>query len=285
MQTFLTHADQSLKGHYRSEEIRQLAYALLEDCCGWSKNDIYTDKDTHFSTAQRLDLYKKLERLAQGEPLQYITGFAYFYDLKLNVTPAVLIPRPETEELVEWIIQDHRQQQGHILDVGTGSACIALALAKHLPEMQVEAWDISPSALALAAQNARSHKLNVHFVEQDIFLFEPKDCHRRYDIIVSNPPYVTSHEAQQMEKRVLDHEPALAMFVPEQDALIFYRALAALAAFALDTQGSLYVEISTLYGQECVQLFTEAGFEEVELRKDISGRDRMIKASKFKHHG
>ena len=150
MQTFFSYAAQSLKEQYRPEEIRQLSYALLEDCCGFSKNDIYAGKDTEISTKQRRQLHEKLGRLAEGEPLQYITGVAYFYDLKLSVNPSVLIPRPETEELVEWIIKDNKGKTGRILDVGTGSACISLALAKHLPGMQVEAWDISPDALALA---------------------------------------------------------------------------------------------------------------------------------------
>ncbi|MDI9545906.1 MAG: peptide chain release factor N(5)-glutamine methyltransferase [Bacteroidales bacterium] len=283
MQTFFSYAAQSLKEQYRPEEIRQLSYALLEDCCGFSKNDIYAGKDTEISTKQRRQLHEKLGRLAEGEPLQYITGVAYFYDLKLSVNPTVLIPRPETEELVEWIINDNKGKTGRILDVGTGSACISLALAKHLPGMQVEAWDISPDALALARKNAADLGLDVAFIEQDLFRFNPGDRAPVYDVIVSNPPYVTTAEALKMERRVLEHEPALAMFVPDNDALIFYRALAALAARTLKPGGSLYVEISIYFGGETVQLFEEAGFEETVLRQDISGRDRMIKAAKY--HG
>ncbi len=283
MQTFLSYAAQSLKEHYRPEEIRQLSYALLEDCCGFSKNDIYAGKDTKISAKQRQRLHEKLARLAEGEPLQYVTEVAYFYNLKLNVNQAVLIPRPETEELVEWIITDHAGKKGKILDVGTGSACISLALAKHLPKMQMEAWDISPAALALARQNAADLGLEVKFNEQDLFSFNPGPGSPLFDIIVSNPPYVTTSEALKMEKRVLEHEPALAMFVPDDDPLVFYRALATLAAGILKPGGSLYVEISIYYGSETLQLFKAAGFEEVVLRQDISGRDRMIKASKY--HG
>jgi release factor glutamine methyltransferase len=283
MQTFLSYAAQSLKEHYRPEEIRQLSYSLLEDCCGFSKNDIYAGKDTKISAKQRQQLHEKLARLAVGEPLQYITEVAHFYDLKLSVNPAVLIPRPETEELAEWIIHGYAGEKGKILDVGTGSACISLALAKHLSGMQVEAWDISPAALALARQNAADLKLDVKFTEQDLFGFNPGPGAQVYDIIVSNPPYVTTAEALKMEKRVLKHEPALALFVPDNDPLIFYRALAGLAASILKPGGSLYVEISIYYGSETVQLFKEAGFEEVVLRQDISGRDRMIKASNY--HG
>lgn len=283
MQTFLASAAISLKEYYRPEEIRQLAYSLLEDCCGFSKNEIYAGKDTKISAKQREELEQKLIRLARGEPLQYITKLAYFYDLKLAVNPAVLIPRPETEELVEWIISDSARRKGKILDVGTGSACIALALAKHLPGMQVEAWDISPAALALARQNAADLKLDIQLREQDLFSYSPKPGLSTYDVIVSNPPYVTTNEALRMEKRVLDHEPALALFVPDDDPLVFYRALAALAAGILSPLGSVYVEISIYYGKETVQLFKDAGFDEVVLRQDLSGRDRMIKASKY--HG
>ncbi len=283
MQTFLSYAAQSLKEHYRPEEIRQLSYALLEDCCGFSKNDIYAGKDTKISAILRQQLHEKLGRLAEGEPLQYITEVAYFYDLRLSVNSAVLIPRPETEELVEWIISDNEGKEGRILDVGAGSACISLALAKHLPGMQVEGWDISPAALALARKNAADLGLDVKFTEQDLFSYNPGPRAPVYDIIVSNPPYVTTAEALKMEKRVLEHEPALAMFVPDDDPLVFYRALAGLTAGILKPGGSLYVEISIYYGRETYQLFKEAGFEEIVLRQDISGRDRMIKASKY--HG
>jgi release factor glutamine methyltransferase len=214
-----------------------------------------------------------------GEPVQYVLGEADFDGMSLRVGPGVLIPRPETEELVAWIASDLAGRgKVRILDIGTGSGCIALSLARRFPDAEVEAWDISDSALAIASDNARQLGMNVELVKRDALLKDvPADLFERYDVIVSNPPYICEREKADMDDNVLQHEPSTALFVPDSDPLLFYRAISLSAARMLKHGGGLYFEINREYGRETEAMMRSAGLEEVELRKDFIGNDRMVK--------
>ncbi len=225
-----------------------------------------------------------MEELKTGKPLQYVLGETEFYGLRFKVNPSVLIPRPETEELVEWIISDLPKPKTSIeglkiIDIGTGSGCIPISLKKNLPEAQLFALDISPEALDVSIQNAALNQTTVNFIQADILnLLNKQLIAEKFGIIVSNPPYVTDAEKEQMLPNVLQHEPHLALFVPDNDPLIFYKAIADFAIKHLDTTGSLYLEINENLGEETVQLLKQMGFKKIVLRQDLSGKDRMIRS-------
>jgi release factor glutamine methyltransferase len=226
-----------------------------------------------------------LAELKAEKPIQYIIGSTEFYGLPLTVNENTLIPRPETEELVEWIIKDVQNanhQPTTILDIGTGSGCIAISLAKNLPSVEVYALDISEKALQVAKQNAKRNEITIHFIKADILspdaiLNTAKGLH--FDIIVSNPPYVRNLEKVEIKKNVLDHEPHTALFVDDKDPLLFYEAIADFAQKNLKKEGKLYVETNQYLGKETISLFQNKGFKNIELRKDLFGNNRMIKAS------
>lgn len=221
-----------------------------------------------------------MEELQTGRPIQHILGEADFYGLRLSVNEHTLIPRPETEELVEWIIRDHQhREQLSILDVGTGSGCIALALKKHLPRATVDAIDLQGEAITVARANATNLRLSVNFIQADIlewdsFLQEDQ----RYDIIVSNPPYITPREQKDMHQNVLLYEPHSALFVEEQAPLLFYDVIAEMGKKHLSPNGNLYFEINQYLGRETSDLLAKKGYEEVTLRQDLNDVNRMIKA-------
>ena len=220
-----------------------------------------------------------IERLKRYEPIQYVIGDTEFYGLEFKVNPSVLIPRPETEELVAWIIDEHKKkQQISILDIGTGSGCIAVALAKHLVNSTVYALDVSLEALSLAKENTLTNDVNVEFIEADIFDWNFGDL--QFDVIVSNPPYVRELEKEAMSANVLDHEPHLALFVKDDDALLFYRTITKVANKILKPNGQLYFEINESLGKDTNDLLSNSGFSNVELKKDHFQKDRMIKAIK-----
>jgi release factor glutamine methyltransferase len=220
---------------------------------------------------------KALERLKNHEPIQYVLGKTEFFGLPFGVNSSVLVPRPETEELVQWLLEESYMPGMRILDVGTGSGCIAISIKKEWPEANVWGWDISTTALETANQNARLNQVDVHFEQQDILTLEWK-APVRFHIIVSNPPYVRLLEKGQMDKNVLAYEPSTALFVPDNDALLFYRVIARFARKALEPGGLLFFEINQAFGAEVVGLLEGEGFREVVLRPDLSGRDRMIRA-------
>lgn len=219
-----------------------------------------------------------LERLIRREPVQYITGQTWFYDLKLNVNPFVLIPRPETEELVDWVVQDYRKGLIHsdpeILDVGTGSGCIALAIKKQIHSAHVEAIDVSPDALAVAMYNAVANEVMIEFRLYDILI---EDLDRTFDIIVSNPPYVSQEELDNLSPEVRDYEPVIALAPETGGPLIFYERLVELGKTHLNTGGLIYMELSEFRASEIESLFIAAGYS-TELRKDMQGKMRMLKA-------
>lgn len=262
-------------------EVRALAFVVLEDAFGLSRTDIYLGKDTAFSEDDTIRLEKILRRLEQGEPVQYVIGTAQFCNLTFRVTPDTLIPRPETEELVGWVASLLPfEAPCSVLDVGTGTGCIAISLAKQFPRAQVTAWDISEEALAVARQNAETNGVTVDFCRTDVLemVNESAASAPLSDAlyIVSNPPYICERERAEMETHVLDYEPASALFVPDADPLLFYRALARLGQQL--HAAAVLVEINQAYGQETVRMFQSSGYSNVELRRDIYGKDRMIKA-------
>lgn len=262
-------------------EARALAFVVLEDAFGLSRTDIYLGKDTAFSEEDTIRLEKILRRLEQGEPVQYVIGTAQFCDLTFRVTPDTLIPRPETEELVGWVASLLPSDAPcSVLDVGTGTGCIAISLAKQFPNAQVTAWDISEGALAVARQNAQANGVTVDFRRTDVLEVVNESAASMPThaplYIVSNPPYICERERAEMEAHVLDYEPASALFVPDTDPLLFYRALARLGQQL--NAAAVLVEINQAYGQETVRMFQSNGYSNVELRRDIYGKDRMIKA-------
>jgi release factor glutamine methyltransferase len=269
---------QELTPLYDVGEAESFFYLILEAKHQLKRVDIALQPDLAFSETELKTWSSILEQLKKEIPIQYILGVTHFYGLEFEVNSAVLIPRPETEELVDWIIQHSKLKAQHskfkILDIGTGSGCIAISLAKNLPNAEVFALDVSEQALATTKRNAEKNQVQLAFIHQSIL--ETEDLAQEFDVIVSNPPYVRELEKQEIKKNVLDNEPHLALFVEDNDALIFYRKIAQLAQKNLNPKGQLYFEINQYLGQETLNLLLEMGFKNCELRQDIYGNDRMI---------
>lgn len=271
---------QELSPIYDVGEAESFFYLILEDKKQLKRIDLALNLDLTFSN-EEIQLWNSiLDSLKKEIPIQYLLGKTSFYGLEFEVNENVLIPRPETEELVEWIIESHksedRREKIKILDIGTGSGCIAISLAKNIPNAQVFAIDVSVKALATAQKNAEINEVNVTFLEKNIL--ETEDLEQQFDIIVSNPPYVRELEKLEIKKNVLDNEPHLALFVEDNDALIFYRKIAELAQRNLNPNGQLFFEINQYLGKEMMGLLEKMSFKNIELRKDIYGNDRMMKA-------
>lgn len=271
----VTYITQSLHGLYPSRELQSLALIICKDLLGLDEIDIYLRKDIKLSDNQQHLLEDTLDRMKRHEPIQYIRGTADFYGLVFHVEPGVLIPRPETEELVDLILKENRGEV-RVLDIGTGSGCIALSLAKHLPCGRVDAWDISGEALAVARRNADELGVDVHFSQVDVLGAVPGK--NRYDIIVSNPPYIGEREKESLDRNVSDWEPELALFVPDNDPLCFYRRIAKLGMDMLVPGGRLYVEINQAYGHETTELLRASNYKHVRLIKDLFGNNRILTA-------
>ena len=276
MHPYYTHIRQELSDYYSDNEASAIAKWILTDVFHLSTLDLYAGKDMNFSAEMLSRAEVILGRLKRYEPLQYILGETTFGGFLFEVTPAVLIPRPETVELVDWIVDDFKQDGVRVLDIGTGSGCIPISLYKRLDNPIVTAWDISADALAVARKNASRNLARVDFMQVDVLQETVPIV--RVDVLVSNPPYIGEGERKNMERNVLDWEPGLALFVPDNDPLVFYRRIADLGLELLLPNGALYYEINQLYGEETVQLLKEKGYRDIELRKDLSGNDRMIKA-------
>lgn len=311
---------------YDEREIRSITSLLLEEVCGLSRVDCLMNPNRELDAEHRERLSQIAKQLSMGIPVQQALGYAWFADRKFVVSPDVLIPRPETAELIDWIVADHVQTSGsrrcdhvqtsglRLCDVGTGSGCIAITLARLINMSRVLAIDISTAALSIARCNAYQQGVgNVQFVQNDILRLVDNssdedivnnlstaclqvvnnDCQQHsaggyqqlstgyppFDVIVSNPPYICQQEAAEMSEIVKNHEPGLALFVPDDDPLLFYRAIARFALATLVAGGQLYFEINAAYGPETCQMLNEAGFVDVELRQDINGRDRMVRAT------
>ena len=251
---------------------------IVEDVLGYGEVDILLKGDEELSDFIIGKIEKIESRLYNGEPLQHVLGWARFAGNRFKVTQHTLIPRPETQELVDMIIAHHGEAKDlRVIDVGTGSGCIAISLARGLKFAQVRAVDISPQALEVAEENARMHKVKVSFDCRDVLSLKANkgEC---YDVIVSNPPYIVESERATMEKVVLDYEPSTALFVPDNDALRFYRAIAHWGKDVLVSGGSIYFEINPLFASEMVLMMQKEGYEEVVVIKDMQGRDRMLSA-------
>lgn len=263
---------------YDEMEAESFFYLLLENKRQLRRIDLALDVDSVFSKSEILNWNAILEKLKIQIPIQYIIGTTHFYGLEFIVDENVLIPRPETEELVDWIVKLNsklsKKKNLKILDIGTGSGCIAVSLAKNIPNSEVFAIDVSEKVLAIAKKNAILNKVPVTFLHKNIL--ETKDLNQKFDIIVSNPPYVRNLEKAEIKPNVLDNEPHLALFVPDNDPLIFYKKIAELAAANLNPNGQLFFEINQYLGKETQELLEYIGLKNIELRKDIYGNDRMI---------
>ena len=266
----------ALRGHYPDSEALSLAKMLLTEAFGFSTLELYGGKDKEISGNRLRDLHEMLSRLKKNEPIQYIIGTESFCGLTFEVNPNVLIPRPETQELVRWIEADWKSVPCRILDIGTGSGCISISLAKFLEDAKVESWDISEGALQVARRNCVRNEVEVLLRQQDVLSAVPEG--ELYQVIVSNPPYICEKEKVDMDANVLDWEPETALFVPDADPLLFYRKIAELGISMLCEGGALYFEINRAYGEETLRMLEGLGYRQLELRKDDFGNDRMIKA-------
>lgn len=270
---------QELEGFYSDGEIRNIFYLTAEQLLNYSKIDIHLKSQAPISAGMAEKFTQVLNRLRKWEPVQYILGSAEFYGLTLQVDSRVLIPRPETEELVEWILHEEGGKASAILDIGTGSGCIAIALAVNLPDAEVSACDVSADALTVAQINARRHQTVIDFFRFDL-LNSRAELPGKYQVMVSNPPYVRILEKALIRQNVLGYEPEIALFVPDNDPLICYRNIALLGRKFLKDGGVLYLEINENFPREMVRLLESAGFYGVEIRRDINGKARMVKAKK-----
>ena len=273
-----------LSGIYDTDEAKAIVHWVVDEKFGLSLTDIVCGKLDDLTEEECIELEKTMLRLEQGEPVQYVLGVAEFCGRRFHVEPGVLIPRPETGELCRWISQKNRPSvTSQILDVGTGSGCIAITLALEIPEAKVTAWDISEEALRIAQKNAEALGAEVAFKKRDAL--DSSLCTIHYslplwDVIVSNPPYVCQKEAAGMERHVLEHEPHLALFVPDDDPLRFYRVIAEYALKTLKPNGLLYFELNPLYARETEAMVRRIGFAETEIKQDMFGKQRFLKAKK-----
>lgn len=251
----------------------------VETVLGWPRSRILAAREERLNQSDLIRLYDCAKLLAKGFPLQYVLGEAWFMNCRFNVNPAVLIPRPETEEMVMLMVKQYDgRQKASVLDIGTGSGCIAVSLKKNCPELAVNALDISSAALAVARSNARRNHVRVNFFQHDILAEELTNT---YEVIVSNPPYVVPSEAEHMEERVLKHEPDLALFALEHDPVIFYRRIIDLCSRHLSASGHVWFELNPLTATEVLTLAEQSGlFSEVLLLQDMSGKTRFLKARK-----
>lgn len=278
MQQAIRHIKHKLAGHYPDSEITAIIRILTEDVFHQSITDYYMGKDTQLSEEQEETVKDIIARLLNHEPIQYILGKAKFCGLTFHVNKYVLIPRPETAELVELILHENQAPDLKVLDIGTGSGCIAISLALKMPRAHVYAWDISPEALQTARENAESLQAKVTFEERDVLHTVPEE--KQLDIIVSNPPYITMKEKADMAANVLEWEPDTALFVPDEAPLLFYEAIARLGRKLLKKGGRIYLEINQAYGEKTVNLLARSGYDSIALIKDLSGKNRIIKATR-----
>ena len=277
---------QRLTDIYETGEAKAIVRLVLEVRFGLTMTDILCGKIEKLTAEEQKDLNHIIQRLETGEPVQYVLGEAEFGGRTFHVEPGVLIPRPETYELCQWIMKERREKKEEgrntsILDIGTGSGCIACTLAAELADAEVTAWDISDDALRIATENAKRTNVHVSFEKVDVLNTSHLNRERPatgLDIIVSNPPYICNKERATMERNVLEHEPELALFVPDDDPLLFYRTIARFAAKALNPSGALYFEINPLYVSEMQQMLSEEGFSHTEIRNDQFGKQRFTKS-------
>ena len=268
----LPYFESELTQFYSKKEVQKLAFWCIHSISSLSRSEYLLSSNCPLST-DTVSFYKSVvSRLQKFEPLQYILGECEFYSLSLKVSPSCLIPRPETEELVHWILQHNFT---NALDIGTGSACIPIALAKH-KVAQITALDISSDALSIARENAKKNTVDIHFIEHDIF--NDINLKTSFDLIVSNPPYVLESEKSLMNNNVLDYEPHLALFVSDNEALVYYKRIIDFSKVHLQREGLLFLEINEQKSVEIKELLENNGFKNVLIKKDMQGKNRMVKA-------
>ncbi|MDP4185414.1 MAG: peptide chain release factor N(5)-glutamine methyltransferase [Bacteroidota bacterium] len=275
MQECLSYFRKRLQEVYPSEEIEAMIRIIAKDVLGLSGVQYLLKRNDPIPEEKQKEIIAIADRLFQGEPLQYILGTTEFYGLTFHVEPGCLIPRPETEELVDLILKENTSESLTIVDIGTGSGCIAVSLAYNKPQSKVFAFDISDKALQIARQNATTNDTQVEFRKIDILTWDTIQMGEKFDIIVSNPPYISQSEIELMNRNVIDHEPHLALFVPNEDPLLFYRKIAEFAANYLTPHGRLYFEIHEDRGSEMQVLLTSLNFKDIRILKDINGKQRM----------
>jgi release factor glutamine methyltransferase len=274
---------QELKHLYDGNEAMQFIYMLFESWFGWSKARVQMERNRTLTSIESARFEDALRNLRNSVPIQYLTGVVEFNGVKLRVNPSVLIPRPETEEmmmLVTRTISSEQTVEPRILDVGTGSGCVAISLKKSFPQSVMTAIDISDEALQVAAGNARNNRCDIRFLRMDFLDRGAREQLGSFDLIISNPPYVTVSERLQIKRNVLEHEPGLALFVPDNDPLIFYSAIAEFASAHLKSRGTLYTEINERFGNEVRELLNVYGFLNPEILDDFNGKPRFAKASR-----
>jgi len=276
IQQFTTKLIKELNGFYPKNEIRQFSKLMLEHILNVSTTQLLMMNFEMLNEQQLNHLEQMTTKLKQHIPIQYIIGETVFYDLCFKVNPSVLIPRPETEELVDWIIKEQKGKLTKLLDIGTGSGCIALSLKANMPVIEITAWDISIDAIATAKTNAEKLNLDIIFKQVDVLNFRVGT--EKFDCIVSNPPYVRELEKEMMESNVVEHEPHTALFVSNNDPLLFYRTIAQIGQQMLQPKGFLYFEINEFLAEDMTEMLSHLGYSNIECRKDINGRNRMMKA-------
>ena len=278
MKAALASIRKELTGIFPKEEIESLIFLIFEKMKGYSRTQFLLSKEEKLTADDLVEIERIVIRLKNHEPIQYILGQTEFYGLPFYSVSGVLIPRPETEELVQWIIQENTLSSPTILDMGTGTGCIAISLRKNIEQATVLACDISPVCIETALRNAALNSVPISIFEYDILNHTPDFTFPSLDVIVSNPPYVREIEKLLMERNVLDHEPAIALFVSDEKPLIFYERIADFALIHLRDQGRLYFEINEAFGKECMEMLQGKGFSDIILKKDIHGKDRMIRS-------
>jgi len=284
IQTAIYFMQKQLGGLYPDSEIRTMTYRTLESVCNLNQTAVLRDKDKQLSANQTKRIEDIIEDLRNFRPIQYILGETEFFGLPFKVNEQVLIPRPETEELVELIMENGEWRMENeeltILDIGTGSGCIAVALAKKLPHAKVYAMDISEKALAVAEENAKLNQVHIQFIQQDILQLGFSIPNSQFSIIISNPPYITPSEKTNMAPNVLNYEPQEALFVPEDRPLLFYEAIAEFSIHYLKSDGRLFLETNSLFGKSVAEMLRRRGFRNVELKQDLAQNDRMVSAQR-----
>ena len=267
-----------LTGIYDEGEINAFINLVFEHCFNLPPHVVKYNSASEVNNDIYLNIQYIIEELKKGVPVQYLLSHTCFYGLDIKLNEFVFIPRQETEELVDWLIKSHKDFRGNILDIGTGSGCIAISLKHAFPEAKVSAMDISPNAIEVAMENATQYNLHIEFFRSDILSYNDNIPDRKFNIIVSNPPYVLDSQKKYMFRNVLDHEPRDAIFVPDDDPLLFYKAIANYGLLTLEENGELYFEINEVLGKETMELLSSIGYCKLELRQDINGKNRMIHA-------
>jgi release factor glutamine methyltransferase len=258
-------------------EIQSLAYIVLDNLFGIDKSEVITDRSINIGKSEHKELMLFLDRINKNEPIQYILGEADFYGRKFNVSPGVLIPRNETEELVDLIVKDFKERKIKVLDIGTGSGCIPITLVKELKLLKAYAIDFDPRVIKIARQNAVRHEVEIDYLMIDIL--KEKIPIQGLDVIVSNPPYVTASEKSLIKPNVLDYEPSTALFVSDEEPLIFYERIAELGRESLKEDGKIYFEINERFGDRVARILEYQGYKKIEIIQDINGKNRIVRAS------